>query len=167
MLDEDSFAEAEIQDIVRKRFIKAWDGLVEGHKVTSRHVHPANFQSSFTDHNYQLFFNMTVEVLVRPWEKMVMSMKFTEVGLVVGHQRMANDQLGAIRYDRDVRAVANYLSSQTSFGGARDKLTRLQQIGTLLNLDAVSRLYHFFRCAVADLTGRGPSRVLLKFRDCE
>lgn len=52
----------------------------------------------------------------------------------------ADIQLGAIRYERDVRGVANYLSTQTTFGGARDKFTRLQQISTVLNLDAVSRV---------------------------
>ena len=48
------------------------------------------------------------------------------------------DQLGAIRFDRDVRSIANYLSTQTEFGGGRDKFTRLQQIATVLNLDPVS-----------------------------
>ena len=80
ILDEDSFAEAEIQDIVRKRFVKAWDVLVDGHKVGCG-LDGTDLQTSFTDHNYQLFFNMTVEVLVRPWEKMVMGMKFTEVSV--------------------------------------------------------------------------------------
>lgn len=37
------------------------------------------FQSAFTDANFQLFFTMTVEVLVRPWEKMVQGMQFSEV----------------------------------------------------------------------------------------
>jgi hypothetical protein len=46
--------------------------------------------------------------------------------------------LGAIRFDRDVRSVANYLSTQTEFGGGREKFTRLQQIATILNLDPVS-----------------------------
>ncbi|WVQ62081.1 uncharacterized protein L199_000216 [Kwoniella botswanensis] len=110
LLDEDTFAEADELDLVRKRFIRAWESLVDGYKDT------------FTDHNYQTFFNLTVEVLVRPWEKMIQGMRFTE--------------LGAIRFERDVRAIANYLSTQTSFGGARDKFTRLQQIATVLNLDA-------------------------------
>ncbi|KAK4683669.1 conserved oligomeric Golgi complex subunit 4, partial [Tremellales sp. Uapishka_1] len=110
LLDEDSYAEAEELDLLRKRFIRGWEALIEG------------YREAFTDHNYQSFFNMTVDVLVRPWEKMVTGMRFTE--------------LGAIRYDHDVRAVANYLSSQTSFGGAREKLTRLQQIATVLNIDA-------------------------------
>lgn len=32
-----------------------------------------------TEHNYQSFFNLTVETFVRPWEKMIMGMRFTEV----------------------------------------------------------------------------------------
>ncbi|BEI80430.1 hypothetical protein CcaverHIS002_0109590 [Cutaneotrichosporon cavernicola] len=109
-LGEDAFADAEDQDLVRRRFVRGWENLMDG------------YRTSFTDHNYQIFYTMTVETLVRPWEKMVMGMAFTE--------------LGAIRYERDVRAVANYLSTQASYGGARDKFTRLQQIATVLNLDA-------------------------------
>jgi hypothetical protein len=36
VLDEDGYAEAELQDIVRKRFIKGWEPLVEGYKVKRR-----------------------------------------------------------------------------------------------------------------------------------
>ncbi|WVN85165.1 uncharacterized protein L203_100310 [Cryptococcus depauperatus CBS 7841] len=110
LLDEDAFGEVDEMDLVRKRFIRIWEGLMDGYK------------ESFTDHNYQLFFSLTVEVLVRHWEKMILSMRFTE--------------LGAIRYERDIRSIMNYLSSQTPFGGAREKFTRLHQIGTILNLDA-------------------------------
>lgn len=46
-------------------------------------------------------------------------------------------QLGAIQFDRDMRSVLAYLSSQTAFGDAREKFQRLQQISTLLNLDIV------------------------------
>ena len=35
VLDEDGYAAAELQDLVRKRFIKAWEGLIEGYKVTA------------------------------------------------------------------------------------------------------------------------------------
>ena len=34
-----------------------------------------------------------------------------------------------------MRGVANYLSTQTSFGGVRDKFTRLQQIASVLNME--------------------------------
>ena len=46
-------------------------------------------------------------------------------------------QLGAVRFDRDLRAITTYLSSQTAFGDVREKFVRLQQIATLLNLDQV------------------------------
>ena len=67
-----------------------------------------------------------------------MNMRFSEVSRekVVDAQRaLAHVQLGAIRFERDVRSIANYLSTQTTFGGAREKFTRLQQIATVLNLD--------------------------------
>jgi len=51
-------------------------------------------------------------------------------------------QLGAIRFDRDLRAIIAYLSSQTIFGDIRDKFVRLQQISLLLNLDHVSASSH-------------------------
>jgi conserved oligomeric Golgi complex subunit 4 len=66
-LDEDSYAEADFQDTVRKRFVRSWNNLVDGYRV------------SFSDANYSMFFAMTVDVLVRPWEKLLLSMKFTEV----------------------------------------------------------------------------------------
>lgn len=43
-----------------------------------------------------------------------------------------------------MRGVANYLSTQASYGGARDKFTRLQQIATALNLDADEDPEEFF-----------------------
>jgi hypothetical protein len=49
-------------------------------------------------------------------------------------------QLGAVRFDRDLRSIMAYLSSQTIFGDIREKFVRLQQISSLLNLDNVSKL---------------------------
>ena len=67
VLDDDSYAAAETHDVVRKRFVKAWEGLVEGYKDT------------FTESNFRLFFGLALDVLVRPWEKFVMALKYTEV----------------------------------------------------------------------------------------
>ena len=33
VLDEDTYAAAELQDTVRKRFVKAWETLIESYKV--------------------------------------------------------------------------------------------------------------------------------------
>lgn len=66
-LDEDSYATSEYQDIVRKRFVKTWEGLVDGYK------------DAFTDNNYRLFFGLALDVLLRPWEKFMLNLKYTEV----------------------------------------------------------------------------------------
>ncbi|KAL8286854.1 hypothetical protein RQP46_003860 [Phenoliferia psychrophenolica] len=112
ILDEDAYAEAEYRDDVRKRFVKAWEGLLAG------------YRESFTPTNFNLFFATAVNVLVRPWEGMIRGMKFTE--------------LGALRLDRDIRSILSYLSSQSSYssGSLRESFSRLQQIATLLTLDS-------------------------------
>lgn len=76
-----------------------------------------------TDHIYQSLFVLTIETLVRPLEKLVQGLRYTE--------------LGAIRYERDVRGITNFLGTQTSYGSGviREKFTRLQQLGMVLNLD--------------------------------
>jgi hypothetical protein len=37
-------------------------------------------QEAFTDTNYRYFFGLAVDVVLRPWEKLLMGLKFTEVG---------------------------------------------------------------------------------------
>ena len=34
ILDEEAYAEAEYHDVVRKRFVKAWEGLLTGYRVS-------------------------------------------------------------------------------------------------------------------------------------
>jgi len=117
-VEDDSYSVAEYQDVVRKRFVRAWEGLVDGYKDT------------FTDRNYRLFFGLALDVLLRPWEKFIMGFKYTE--------------LGAIRFDRDLRSIMTYLSSHIAFGDAREKFNRLQQISTLLNLDSEEDVDEFY-----------------------
>ncbi|KAH9923986.1 COG4-domain-containing protein [Epithele typhae] len=118
ILDDDGYAAAELSDTVRKRFIKAWEALIDGYK------------DFFTENNFRLFFGLALDVLVRPWEKFVATLKYSE--------------LGAIRFDHDLRAIMAYLSSQTVFGDIREKFVRLQQIGTVLNLDSEEDVDEFY-----------------------
>ncbi|KAF8892709.1 COG4 transport protein-domain-containing protein [Infundibulicybe gibba] len=118
VLDEQGYSAAEYQDVVRKRFVKTWENLVDGYKDT------------FTDGNYRLFFGLALDVILRPWEKFMMSLKFTD--------------LGAILFDRDLRSVTAYLASQTAFGDAREKFVRLQQMSTILNLDSEEDVDEFY-----------------------
>jgi conserved oligomeric Golgi complex subunit 4 len=152
LLDEDGYAAAESNDLIRKRFVKAsdptilplseyslfgqaWEALMSGPK------------STFTEGNYRTFFGMAIEMLVKPWEKMLGIMKFTEVRVChFFDNKVYSDilsQLGAVRLDRDIRAVVGYLSSQATFGNAREKFQRLFQVSTLLNLDAVSIWWYY------------------------
>ncbi|KAH8923093.1 COG4-domain-containing protein [Atractiella rhizophila] len=111
-LDEDGHSEAEFQDLVRKRFVKGWEQLINV------------FRETLTPSNYHLFFSMTVTVLVRPWETIIRGLKFTE--------------LGGLKFDRDLRTIMTYLSSQTTFGSGvmRDAFARLQHISALLTLES-------------------------------
>ncbi|KAG2149193.1 COG4-domain-containing protein [Suillus clintonianus] len=118
VLDEDSYAAAEQHDIVRKRFIKTWEGLVDGYK------------DAFTDSNYRMLFGLALDVVARPWEKYMLTLHFSE--------------LGAVRFDRDLRSIMAYLSSQTIFGDIREKFVRLQQISSLLNLDNEEEVDGFY-----------------------
>jgi len=118
VLDEDAYASAEYNDTVRKRFVKAWEALVDGYK------------ENFTESNYRLLFGLAVDVLVRPWERFVVSIKYSE--------------LGAIRFDQDLRSITSYLFSQTAFGDIREKLVRLQQISILLGLDSEEDVDEFY-----------------------
>lgn len=121
-LNEDAYAQAEYADVVRKRFTRGWEMVLDGYK------------DMFSDSNYRLFFGLVLDVLLKPWEKMVMTFKYSD--------------LGAIRFDRDIRSVMGYLSSSSTnaafFGDARQKFGRLQQMSTVLNLDEEEDVDDFY-----------------------
>ncbi|SPO28923.1 related to conserved oligomeric Golgi complex component 4 [Ustilago trichophora] len=108
VLDDDSYSDAESRDLVRRRFVKSWDLLFH------------HFHGFFTDSNFNTYVSMALDALLKPWESMVLGMRFTE--------------LGALKFDKDLRAVIGFLTSQTNLP-VRDKFTRLQQISYVLNLD--------------------------------
>ncbi|KAF9533336.1 COG4 transport protein-domain-containing protein [Crepidotus variabilis] len=118
VLDEDGYATADYQDLTRKRFIRGWEALIDGYK------------DNLCDSNFRIFTSLVLDVLLKPWEKYIMGLKYTE--------------LGGVRFDRDLRAITAYLTSQSTFGDVRDKFQRLQQISTLLNLDADEDVDEFY-----------------------
>ncbi|KAF9264914.1 COG4-domain-containing protein [Marasmius fiardii PR-910] len=118
VLDDDGYSNAEYHDLVRKRFAKRWEQLTEGYK------------DMLSESNYRIFFVLVLDTILRPWEKFMLGFKFTE--------------LGAIRFDRDLRAIIAYLSPHNVFGDAREKFVRLQQMSTLLNLDNEEDVDEFY-----------------------
>lgn len=111
VLSEDEFAEAEERDIVRRRFVRLWTNLTEDYKAY------------LSDNNFHALFATLLEALVRPWEKLAMGLNYTD--------------FGAVRFERDIKNIANFLNNQTSFGlnVVREKMVRLNQIALVLNFD--------------------------------
>lgn len=111
VLSEDEFADAEERDVVRRRFVRLWTALTEEYKAY------------LSDGNFQTLFSLLLEALARPWEKLAMGMQFSD--------------FGAIRFERDIKNIVNFLNNQTSFGlnVVREKMTRLNQIALVLNFD--------------------------------
>ncbi|KAN0061943.1 Golgi transport complex subunit 4 [Thecaphora frezii] len=122
VVDEDGYADAENRDLVRRRFIKGWE-----------HVFHA-FKGIYTENNNNVYVNMALDALLKPWESMVMGMRFSE--------------LGALRFDKDVRGISTFLATQTTLP-IRDKFTRLQQISYVLNLDSSEDEGDVYQNAVA------------------
>ena len=85
LLDEDGYAAADYQDLARKRFVKSWEALIDGYKVFYWPTKCENFNNTpvikdtLSEGNYRLFIGLALDVLLRPWEKYVMSLKYTEV----------------------------------------------------------------------------------------
>jgi len=84
LLDDDGYAAAEANDLVRKRFVKVRGNLVGQGTFTnvsfkSWEALMSGPKTSFTEGNYRAFFGMAIDMLVKPWEKMLGIMKFSEV----------------------------------------------------------------------------------------
>ncbi|CBQ68830.1 related to conserved oligomeric Golgi complex component 4 [Sporisorium reilianum SRZ2] len=122
VLDDDAFADADARDLVHRRFAKSW--LLVFH----------HFRGTFTDANFTTYVSMALDALLKPWEALVMRMRFTE--------------LGALRFDKDLRAVVAFLSTQTELP-VRDRFTRLQQVSYVLNLDSGEEEGDLYQNAVA------------------
>lgn len=113
VLDERTYEEASASDQVSRRFLKGWNHVL------------SIYRDLFDEANYQIYHSLAIDSIVRPWEKLVMGMKFTE--------------LGALRFDKDVRSISTFIANETRSSVVREKFTRLQQMSYILNLDPVSR----------------------------
>lgn len=136
LLDDDTFAEAEAHDLFVRRFIRGWDIVLAG------------FKEMFHEENWETYLRLCVDSIVMPWEKQAMSMQYSEVGSfcerLVAFARsdpmncfffyFSLPQLGAIRFDKDLRALSSHLSNQSTTGGLREKFARLTHISYLVNL---------------------------------
>lgn len=122
---EEEYAAAEDKDWVRRRFARGWDAIVA-----------APFRETFDEDNYDEYVGLAVEAFVRPWEKAMVGAGNTSSSLPA-FTRFT--ELGALRFDKDWRAVAAHVGEQTKGGGGasavRDKFARIAQIAYVLCLD--------------------------------
>lgn len=59
------------------------------------------------------------------------------------------NRLGGLALDQEIRALCSYLTASTSWS-VRDKMVRLTQIATLLNLEKVPRFIAYYRICNLD-----------------
>ncbi|TPX30987.1 hypothetical protein SmJEL517_g05574 [Synchytrium microbalum] len=114
VLSEEEFFEQESGDYFVQRFVRSFDALID------------LYQKSYTENNYNQTMAYIVDFLAKDWERLLWS-----------NHRF--NQYGALRLDKDLRAITAYLSSKTQWT-SRDKFARLNQMCMLLNLDNVNEV---------------------------
>jgi hypothetical protein len=114
VLDEDEYNEADSNDLFVRRFTQGFSKLIDIYRRT------------LTETNFAHMLDLIVAAVVKQWEKIVLQTRF--------------NQLGALRFDKDLRSLTHYLSNLTDWS-TRDKMTRLNQTATILSFEMVSSLY--------------------------
>ncbi|KAG0004651.1 Golgi transport complex subunit 4 [Modicella reniformis] len=117
VVTDEEYAEQEASNNFVHRFMSGFDALIE------------LFKSALTEENYNQVIASAVTSLTKTWEKIIFQTKF--------------NKLGAIRFDKDLRAAGFYMVSLSSFP-LREKLTRLNQMVMLLDLEELEDLYEIW-----------------------
>ncbi|KAF9435221.1 Golgi transport complex subunit 4 [Entomortierella beljakovae] len=117
VVTDEEYAEQQALNSFVNRFMSGFDVLIEP------------FKSSLTEDNYNQVIAAAVTNLTRTWERIIFQTKF--------------NKMGAIRFDKDLRAIGFYLVSLTSFP-VREKLTQLNQMAMLLDLEELEDLYEIW-----------------------
>lgn len=111
VLEEDEYNEADVEEVFVKRFRSGFDKLISVYRQT------------MTEANFNQLMALVLDALTAQWERIISQTRF--------------NQYGALRFDKDLRAVIQYLSGLTDWLYSRDRFTRLNQMATLLNFEEV------------------------------
>ncbi|KAG0194232.1 Golgi transport complex subunit 4 [Apophysomyces sp. BC1034] len=117
VLEEDEYNEADIEELFVKRFRHTFDTLI------------GLCRRTLTESNFGALMGLVVDAVTTQWERIVSQTRF--------------NQYGALRFDKDLRAIIYYVSSMTEWF-SRDRFTRLNQIATLLNFEEPSEIYDYW-----------------------
>ena len=113
-LDEPAYALANEHNALPKRFAAAWAAAM------------GSLHDTLTSANYSLAFGLAADAAAAAWEDVALTQQYTE--------------LGALRFDKDIRAVLAQLTEHAPLG-VRDRFARLQQIAYTLNADDDGDVY--------------------------
>ena len=84
-----------------------------------------SFKGSLTNNNYENFVGMMASEVTLQIEKASCKSKFS--------------RLGGLQFDREIRSLVSFFAAWSM----REKFSRLNQIATILNLEAVSEINDF------------------------
>ncbi|KAH8246772.1 hypothetical protein KR038_008690 [Drosophila bunnanda] len=116
-LNEEELAAYEAGETFVQFFIVQLDGLLN------------SFKSSLSPRNYDALVSILATEVTIQLERAIKKISF--------------NRLGGLVLDQEVRALGSYLTGATSWS-VRDKMTRISQIATLLNLDKISELSEYW-----------------------
>ncbi|XP_017121164.1 conserved oligomeric Golgi complex subunit 4 [Drosophila elegans] len=116
-LNEEELAAYEAGETFVQFFIVQLDGLLN------------SFKSSLSPRNYDALVSILATEVTIQLERAIKKITF--------------NRLGGLVLDQEVRALGSYLTGATSWS-VRDKMTRISQIATLLNLDKISELSEYW-----------------------
>jgi hypothetical protein len=115
LINEEEFARMEQESGTSSKFIrrftKGWDNVLGS----------SQYRQLFSSENWESMLRLTIDTVVQDWQDWAIKAKYSE--------------LGALCFDKDVRSLTGFLSSQSSLGGLRDKFARLTHMSYLVNLD--------------------------------
>src|ERR1700730_8158488 len=66
VLDDEGYAQAEYHDVVLKRFVKAWEGLVNGYKVCGPLLHLSHYANTGTGYIHRSQLPAILQLGFRP-----------------------------------------------------------------------------------------------------
>nr|CAG4646110.1 EOG090X02VY [Macrothrix elegans] len=126
-IDEEEFSCYEAQDPFIQELIVHLDGFING------------FKDTLTPNNYQTLIATLTTQVAQQLEKVILKTNFS--------------RLGALQLDKEVRALVAYLSAATTWT-IRDRLTRLIQIATILNLENLNEINEYCGPNASSMTWR-------------
>ncbi|KAJ8930476.1 hypothetical protein NQ314_016703 [Rhamnusium bicolor] len=88
-----------------------------------------SFKDILTPSNYDCFTQVLTSEVTQRFEKVILKSTF--------------NRLGGLVLDKEVRSLAGYITTTTSWS-VRDKFARLTQIATVLNLEQLNEIYDYW-----------------------